>query len=67
MHEADPVLADMFEHMLDMLDMLDHHFNGCVRISTTVRTQEAGSKIDADNCRDGEAFAPGWKTKSRFG
>ena len=29
--------------------MLNHQFNGCVRISTTVRTEEAGSKIDADN------------------
>ena len=32
-----------------MVEMLDHQFNGCVRISTTVRTQEAGSKINADN------------------
>jgi hypothetical protein len=36
----------MFGHMLDMLD---HQFNGCVSISTTVRTEKAGSKIHADN------------------
>src|SRR3984893_17796525 len=36
----------MFEHMLDMID---NQFNRCVRISTTVCTQEAGSKVNAGN------------------
>ena len=44
--EADAVLANMFENVLEVLD---HQFNGRVHIVPTISAEEASSKVDADN------------------
>ena len=44
--KADAVLANMFENVLEVLD---HQFNGRVHIVPTISAEEASSEVDPDN------------------
>lgn len=44
--KADAVLADMFENMLEVVD---HQFNQCIRIPAAIWPEEARREVDPDN------------------
>ena len=44
--KADAVLANMFENVLEVIN---HQFNGRVHIVPTIPAEEASSEVDADN------------------